>query len=169
MVEKKDWASRLSVQEKKAMIEPNHSTISISRQCKLLGLPRSSFYRELKLAQETEQNLYLMRLIDEEYTRHPFMGSRKLTVYLRRQGHRVNRKRVQRLMRKMGIQSVAPKPYTSLKNKEHKVYPYLLGKLAINKVNQVWCTDITHSVWVYMNQCCVAVGSYCVMRVCLVD
>ena len=96
------------------MIEPNHTQLSISRQCELIHLHRTSYYRVVDTGIETEENLLLMRLIDEEYTRHPFMGSRKLRNYLRRQGHRINRKRVQRLMRKMGLVSVAPKPYTSL-------------------------------------------------------
>lgn len=126
------------------MVEPKHETISIMRQCELIGLPRSSFYREPVAGVETEENLCLMRLIDEEYTRHPFLGSRKLRNYLRRLGYTINRKRVQRLMRKMGIASVAPKPYTSLRNKAHKVYPYLLRDIKINEINQVWCSDITY-------------------------
>ena len=85
-----------------------------------------------------------MDLIDEEYMRHPFLGSRQLRNYLNRLGHRVNRKRVQRLMRKMGLVSLAPKPNTSLFNKAHKVYPYLLRGLSIERPNQVWCTDITY-------------------------
>jgi putative transposase len=85
-----------------------------------------------------------MALIDEEYTRHPFYGSRKMRDYLCRIGHQVNRKRVQRLMRKMGIKSVAPSPNTSKPNSGHKVYPYLLSSLDINQANQVWCTDITY-------------------------
>jgi putative transposase len=93
---------------------------------------------------ETAENLLLMRLIDEEYTRHPFYGSRKLWPYLKRQGHRVNRKRVQRLMRKMGIQSVAPRPYTSRAHPEHRTYPYLLNNMEIICPNQVWCSDITY-------------------------
>ena len=95
-----------------------------------------------------------MRLIDEEYTKHPFYGSRQLRNYLCRQGHKVNRKRVQRLMRLMGIMSVAPKPNTSKKGKAHKIYPYLLSKLLIDKPNQVFCTDITyirmHGGFVYL-------------------
>ncbi len=87
-----------------------------------------------------------MRLIDEEYTKHPFYGSRKLRDYLRRQGYLVNRKRIQRLMRKMGLVSVAPSPNTSKANKSHKIYPYLLKDLEINRPNQVWCTDLTYSV-----------------------
>ena len=93
---------------------------------------------------ETAENLLLMDLIDEEYMRHPFLGSRQLRNYLNRLGHRVNRKRVQRLMRKMGLVSLAPKPNTSLSNKAHKVYPYLLRGLSIERPNQVWCTDITY-------------------------
>ena len=126
------------------MVEPGHKQLSVSQQCKLLHLPRSSYYRAATQAIETEQNLTLMRLIDEEYMRHPFLGSRKIRDYLRRQGCKTNRKRVQRLMRKMGLVSVAPKPNTSLRNKAHPVYPYLLRDLEINRVNQVWCTDITY-------------------------
>jgi putative transposase len=85
-----------------------------------------------------------MRLIDEEYTRHPFYGSRKLRDWLGRQGYRVNRKRVRRLMRLMGLVSIAPKPTTSLPAKAHKIYPYLLRGLEIDRANQVWCTDITY-------------------------
>lgn len=126
------------------MIEPTHKQLSIKHQCELLGLPRSSYYRKPIAGVESDRNLCLMRLIDEEYTRHPFLGSRKLRNYLQRLGYRINRKCVQRLMRKMGIMSVAPKPNTSLKNKAHKIYPYLLRGMTINKVNQVWCTDITY-------------------------
>lgn len=128
------------------MIEPAHSVISVARQCELIHLPRASYYRSADHSPvvETQENLNLMRLIDEEYTLHPFYGSRQLRNYLRRQGHMVNRKRVQRLMRLMGIMSVAPKPNTSKKGKAHKIYPYLLKGLVIDKPNQVWCTDITY-------------------------
>ena len=93
---------------------------------------------------ESRENLKLMRLIDEEYTRHPFYGSRKMRDYLGRCDYKVNRKRVQRLMRIMGIQSIAPKPDTSAPRKEHKTYPYLLKGMKIEKPNQVWCSDITY-------------------------
>ncbi len=128
------------------MIDPDNSAISIARQCELIHLPRSSYYRAVDESPivETPENLELMRLVDEEYTRHPFFGSRQLRNYLRRKGHKVNRKRVQRVMRLMGIMSIAPKPNTSKKGKAHKVYPYLLGDLVIDQVNQVWCTDITY-------------------------
>lgn len=125
------------------MLEPNSAKISISQQCELLSLPRSSYYFDAR-QEESVRNLKLMRMIDEEYIRHPFLGTRKLRDYLRRKGHKVNRKRVQRLMRIMGIQSVAPKPNTSMPSKKHKIYPYLLGGLDINHSNQVWCTDITY-------------------------
>jgi len=130
------------------MIDPEHPTISVARQCELINLPRASYYRAINIGNsigtETPYNLELMRLIDEEYTRHPFYGSRKLRVYLKRQGHVVNRKRVQRLMQIMGLVSVAPKPNTSKKNQVHKVYPYLLRDIVIDHPNQVWCTDITY-------------------------
>ncbi len=126
------------------MIDSGHSQISVSKQCDLIGLPRSSYYREARAGSESKANLDLMRLIDEEFMRHPFLGTRKIRSYLRRKGFYINRKRVQRLMRKMGLASLAPKPNTSAKNKAHKVYPYLLRNLAIDRTNQVWCTDITY-------------------------
>ena len=133
----------MSVVEKRACIETGHAQLSIARQCELIGLARASYYREVMLT-ENQENLELMRLIDEEYTRHPFYGSRKMRDYLHRQAHFVNRKRVQRLMRKMGLVSIAPKPNTSRKAAGHKVYPYLLRDLAINRPNQVWCSDMTY-------------------------
>ena len=134
----------MSVSEKRACIDPAHKSLSIQRQCELIDLPRSSYYREQKTAQESEENLALMRLIDEEYTRHPFYGSRQMRNYLRRQGYKVNRKRVQRLMQEMGIQSIAPKPNTSKSHPAHKIYPYLLKNLDIICPDQVWCSDITY-------------------------
>lgn len=126
------------------MIEPTHSQLSIVRQCSLLNLSRATYYRNTDWAGESEENLNLMQLIDEEYTRHPFYGSRKMRNYLRRQGHKVNRKRVQRLMQKMGIRSVAPSPNTSKPHPAHKIYPYLLNGIDIDRAGQVWCTDITY-------------------------
>ena len=134
----------MSVEEKRQCIDPKHPRLSISRQCELIRLPRSSYYREGLYDVESEENLNLMRLIDEEYTRHPFYGSRKLRDYLIRQGYQVNRKRVRRLMRLMGLVSIAPKPNTSRPSPKHKVYPYLLRGLDINRSNQVWCSDITY-------------------------
>lgn len=135
----------MSVSEKRSRIDPCHCELSVARQCELLSLPRSSYYRkDCCLIGETKENLNLMRLIDEEYMRHPFYGTRKMRDYLRRRGYRVNRKRVQRLMQKMGIQSVAPKPNTSIRRKDHKVYPYLLKGMDIKHPNQVWCSDIPY-------------------------
>lgn len=129
------------------MIEPAHPRLSIVRQCDLLGLPRSSYYREVKPQTPDAATLELMRLIDEIYLEHPFFGTRQMRNYLRREhGYRINRKRVQRLMRLMGLASVAPGPNTSKpgKGKGHQVYPYLLRGLTIDRPNQVWCTDITY-------------------------
>ena len=143
MGKKKARIGRLSVTERKKMIESSNKKITILKQCELLRLPRSSYYL-FSFPGETSENLKLMRIIDVEYTEHPFLGTRKLRDFLRRKGFKVNRKRVQRLMRLMGIQSVAPKPNTSKPIKEHKIYPYLLGRLDINRSNYVWCTDITY-------------------------
>jgi len=130
------------VAEKRAMIEPEHPKLSVRRQCELVGLPRSSYYREP--GGEPEENLELMKLIDEEYTRHPFYGSRKMKKYLRNLGYKVSRKRVQRLMRLMGLESIAPRKRTTIREKAHKIYPYLLRGLEINYSNQVWCSDLTY-------------------------
>ena len=116
--------------------------MSVSQQCALLGLSRSSYYYEP--ATESADNLALMALLDREYTAHPFLGSRGLAAYLRREGQAVNRKRVQRLMRLMGLEAVYPKPRLSVGGAGHKVYPYLLRNVAIERVNQVWSTDITY-------------------------
>ena len=133
----------MSVAEKRSAIDPVHNTLSVSRQCALIGLPRASFYRHSR-HEESGENLKLMGLIDEEYTRHPFYGTRKMTVFLRRLGYQANRKRVQRLMRKMGLESIAPKLGTSRRATGHKIYPYLLRGLEINRPDQVWCSDITY-------------------------
>jgi putative transposase len=108
----------------------------------LAGLARSSFYYQA--ARESTENLELMRLLDEQYTRTPFYGRPRLTQWLRGQGHRVNPKRVARLMHLMGIEAIYPKPRLSLPDKQHRVYPYLLGGLTIERPNQVWSTDITY-------------------------
>ena len=134
----------MSVAKKKRCIEANHLHLSIQRQCELIKLPCSSYYRKSREGQESPKNMELMRLIDEEYTKHPFYGSRQMRNYLRRKGYKINRKRVQRLMRKMGLQSVAPKPNTSRANPAHKLYPYLLGNIDITYADQAWCTDITY-------------------------
>ena len=127
---------------KRAMVESDNQDLSIRRQCDLLELSRSSYYRSPVF--ETDENLKLMRMIDEEYTRHPFFGSRKIRDVLFRKGFKVNRKRVQRLMRLMGLESIAPRKRTSIPHPDHKVYPYLLRGLDINHADQVWCSDITY-------------------------
>jgi putative transposase len=124
------------------MIEPNHPLLSMRRQCELLGLNRSTLYYQP--AGESDENLHLMRLLDEQYMCTPFYGVLRMTAYLRRQGHDVNHKRIQRLMQKMGLQAIFPGPKTSLAGKGHKVYPYLLRGLEITRPNQVWSSDITY-------------------------
>jgi putative transposase len=116
--------------------------LSIGRQCELLGLARSSFYYEP--ATETAENLTLMRLIDRRYTDCPFYGSRKMTIWLQGEGQGVNRKRVQRLMRLMGLEAVYPRPKLSAAARGHRVFPYLLRGVTIGRVGQVWSTDITY-------------------------
>ncbi len=124
------------------MIEPSHTQISIRRQCKLLGLNRSTYYT--KPAGESAVNLELMRVIDEQYMKTPFYGYRKMTVLLRRQNYLVNEKRVARLMRLMGLQAVFPGWKTTIPAQGHKIYPYLLRGLKITRPNHVWSTDITY-------------------------
>jgi putative transposase len=114
----------------------------VKRQCELLGVARSSVYYEPE--GESAYNLKLMRLIDEQYTRTPFYGSRRMTEWLRRQGHEVNRKRVGRLMEEMGIEAIYPHRRLSEPAPEHRIYPYLLRGVEIERVNQVWSTDITY-------------------------
>jgi putative transposase len=116
--------------------------ISIKRQCELASISRAGVY--YSAAGESQENLHLMRLIDEEYTRHPFYGSRRLAEFLKGRGYAVNRKRVTRLMRAMGIEAIAPKKNLSRVNAQDTKYPYLLSGLAINRVDQVWCADITY-------------------------
>jgi putative transposase len=124
------------------MIEPTHPDLSLRRQCELIGLPRSTYYYEP--AGESEFNLRLMRLIDEQYLKTPFYGWPKMTALLRRQGYPVNHKRVQRLMHLMGLQAIYPKPQTTVAGQGHQVYPYLLRGLEIVRPNQVWSADITY-------------------------
>jgi putative transposase len=124
------------------MIEPEKQTLSVSRQCRLLSISRSSFYYKQKPGRP--EDLELMRLIDEQYLKAPCWGSRSMRNYLRRLGYKVNRKRIQRLMRTMGLEAIYPKPRTSRLHPEHRVYPYLLRNLIIDRPNQVWTADITY-------------------------
>ena len=124
------------------MVESGHEKIGIKRQCELLGLSRSGFY--YRAAGESEYNLQLMRLLDEYYTRYPFYGVRRLTEWLRGEGHEVNHKRVKRLMREMGLYVIYPKPRLSKWGEGYKKYPYLLRELSIEYPDHVWCADITY-------------------------
>jgi putative transposase len=124
------------------MIETAHPSLSVARQCELLGLARSSFYYEP--AVETVENLGLMRRLDELYTAYPFYGSRRMVATLEREGWHLNRKRVQRLMRVMGLEAIYPKPHLSAASSPAARFPYLLTGLAITRPNQVWAVDITY-------------------------
>ncbi len=118
--------------------------VAVSRQCVLAGVSRATVYARHKPRPVDESDLVLSRLIDEEYTRRPFYGSRKMVVFLKTAGHTVNRKRVQRLMQQMGLAGMAPGPNTSRPHPENKVYPYLLRGVSVVRPNQVWSTDITY-------------------------
>lgn len=131
----------MSLQQKGALIDP-HDELSISLQCDLLNLPRSSYYYQP--LGESELNLALMDAIDRIYTAKPYYGRPRLTHALRAQGFKVNPKRVWRLMQLMGIRAIYPAPSTSVPLKAHKDYPYLLRGLAVRRKNQVWCSDITY-------------------------
>ena len=124
------------------MIEHNHSELSIGKQCALLSISRSSFYYEAK--GETAMNLSLMLQIDRQFLETPFYGVRQMTWHLRNEGHLVNEKRIRRLMRLMGLMPIYQKPNTSKAAKGHKIYPYLLRGLRVDRPNQVWCADITY-------------------------
>ena len=117
---------------------------TVVQQCVLAGVSRATVYAQKKPKPVDESDLLLGRLIDEEYTRRPFYGSRKMVVFLKVAGHIVNRKRVQRLMRQMGLAGMAPGPNTSRPRPEHKIYPYLLRGVPVVRSNQVWSTDITY-------------------------
>ena len=124
------------------MVEAAHQRISVRRQCQLLGINRTSLYYEPHT--ETDENLELMRLLDEQYTKCPFYGVRRMTAWLAQQGYTINEKRVRRLLRKMGLLAVYPKPCLSRPAPGAQVYPYLLRHVAIERVDQVWSTDITY-------------------------
>jgi putative transposase len=121
---------------------PENPMISLSRQCELLGLNRSSYYYNSE--RNDSYNEYLMRLIDEHYTRRPTFGVEKMTAWLHRQGHRVNKKRIRRLMRLMGLYAIYPKPRISQSDRQHTKYPYLLKGVVVDHPDQVWCSDITY-------------------------
>jgi putative transposase len=123
-------------------VERDHPAISIHRQCELLGLPRSSYYYSSQGVSELD--LSVMHLIDEQYTRCPFYGSRRMRDWLCDQGHHVGRDHVRRLMRLMGIRAIYPKRWLSMPGEGHHAYPYLLGGIDITYPDQVWAVDITY-------------------------
>jgi putative transposase len=131
-----------SIEQLRPLVDWDHPQVSIRRQCELLGVNRAGLYYEP--VRESEENLLLMRLLDEQYTKTPFYGSRKMVAWLQEKGFSVNRKRVSRLMALMGIEAVYPKPKLSLPGEGHKIYPYLLRGVAVERINQVWSTDITY-------------------------
>src|SRR5271165_4364017 len=131
-----------SLDGKRKLIDADHAELSIRRQCELLGLSRASLYYEP--APATAENVRLMGLLDKQYTACPFYGSRRLTAWLVQQGEAVNRKRVQRLLRIMGLEAIYPKPKLSVAGRGHRIYPYLLRGVAIERPNQVWSADITY-------------------------
>jgi putative transposase len=133
----------MSAPDRRALVDRDHSELSVRRQCQLLGVARSGVYRPPPAANDDDDPA-LMRRIDELFTAWPFFGSRRITAMLRAEGQAINRKRVQRLMRRMGIAALGPKPRTTKPAPGHKIFPYLLRGLAIQRPNQVWCADITY-------------------------
>jgi putative transposase len=135
-------ARQMSRAERRALVERKAPALPVSQQCRLLAVSRSSIYR--KPAEVSEQDRAIMALIDRQYLARPYYGSRRMAAWLATQGHLVNRKRVRRLMRLMGLVAIYQRPNTSKPAAPHKVYPYLLGGIAIERVNQVWCADVTY-------------------------
>lgn len=126
----------------RGLIEPKHGTLSVERQCELLGLSRSAWY--YKPVEDGAEDLRLMRLLDEQYLKTPFYGVRRMTEWLRRLKEWVNPKHVRRLLRKMGLEAIYPRPNLSRGAPGHKIYPYLLRGVSIQRPNHVWSTDITY-------------------------
>jgi len=129
--------------QRRQWVDFAHPHLPVSRQCALLNVARSTAYYTSNTG-ESQENLALMRLIDEQYLKTPFFGSPRMTWWLSEQGHAVNRKRVARLMNVMGLQATLPGPHTSRPHPEHRIYPYLLREMEIGAPNQVWCADITY-------------------------
>jgi len=132
----------MSPPDRRSRLDRDHCAVSIRRQCTLLSLARSGVYRMPRPA--NDEDVALMRAIDELFTAFPFLGSRRMAILLREEGWSVNRKRVQRLMRKMGIEALGPKPRTTKPALGHKIFPYLLRNMTIDRSNQVWAADITY-------------------------
>jgi putative transposase len=132
----------MTVEQRRTLIERGHEHLSIVRQCELVSISRSSFYYQP--VGETAQNLALMRVIDAQFLETPWYGSRQMARHLRREGHEVGRKRVRRLMAIMGLAPIYQRPRTTVPHPEHRIYPYLLRGLVVDRPNQVWCADITY-------------------------
>ena len=132
----------MSVARRRQMVEPGHPRLSIVRQCELVSISRSGFYH--RPAEEMPLNLELMRLVDAQFLETPWYGSRQMARHLRRSGHMVGRKRVRRLMAKMGLAPIYQRPRTTVAHPGHRVWPYLLRDLVVERPNQVWCADITY-------------------------
>jgi len=132
----------MSRAQRRLMVERENPALPIAQQCRLLAVSRSAVYR--KPAAVSADDLAIMALIDRHYLARPYYGSRRTAAWLARQGHAVNRKRVQRLMRLLGLVAIYQRPHTSKPAAVHKIYPYLLGGLTIDRVNQVWCADVTY-------------------------
>ena len=131
----------MSRAKRRALVEREAPALPVSRQCRLLSVSRASVYR--RLTPVSEEDCTIMRLIDRQYLVRPYYGSRQMAAWLATQGHVVNRKRVQRLMRLAGLVAIYQRPNTSKPAPAHKIYPYLLGGIVIERVNQVWCADVT--------------------------
>jgi putative transposase len=132
----------MSVERRRQMIEPEHPRLSVARQCELISISRSGFY--YRPAGETPLNLALMRLIDEQFLETPWYGSRQMARHLRREGYMIGRKRVRRLMARMGLEPIYQRPRTTVPHPAHRIYPYLLRDMVIDRPDQVWCADITY-------------------------
>ena len=132
----------MSAPDRRAMVERSGKDLSVRRQCALVGVARSGIYRPKPVA--GADDLAVMRRIDELHLELPFYGSRRMTFELNKEGRGVNRKRVQRLMRVMGIEALVPRPGTSKAAPGHKIYPYLLRDVKIERANHVWAADITY-------------------------
>ena len=132
----------MSVERRRQMVEAAHPRLSIVRQCELVSISRSGFYH--RPADETPLNLELMRLVDAQFLETPWYGSRQMARHLRRDGHAVGRKRVRRSMAKMGLALIYQRPRTTVAHPGHRVWPYLLRDLAVERPKKVWCADITY-------------------------
>lgn len=132
----------MDLKRKKQMIEPNHLQLNIVQQCGLLGLNRSSYYRQA--ASLSSYDLEVLRTMDEIFTEHPYYGTRRMMAVLREQGYDIGRKKIRRYYGILGLKTIYPKMNLSKRNQTHKVYPYLLKDMVIDKSNHVWSTDITY-------------------------